>query len=64
LDSLSRNHEKLFADWKKCPIIRLSMSDFNYMQDGNIQHLANQIKYYVADIVYPLVSATQKVLNI
>ena len=48
LDSLSRGHEKLFADWKKCPVIRLSMSEFDYMQDGNIQHLANQIKSYVS----------------
>ncbi|MFZ0034890.1 MAG: 2-amino-4-hydroxy-6-hydroxymethyldihydropteridine diphosphokinase [Sedimentisphaerales bacterium] len=48
LDSLSCNHEKLFADWKKCPVIRLSMSEFDYMQDGNIQHLANQIKSYIA----------------
>jgi len=48
LDSLSRGHEKLFADWKKCPVIRLSMSEFDYMQDGNVQHLANQIKSYIA----------------
>jgi deoxyadenosine/deoxycytidine kinase len=48
LDSLSRGHEKLFADWKKCPVIRLSMSEFDYMQNGNIQHLANQIKSYIA----------------
>jgi deoxyguanosine kinase len=47
LDSLSRGHEKLFADWKKCPVIRLSMSEFDYMQDDNIQHFANQIKSYI-----------------
>jgi deoxyguanosine kinase len=48
LDSLSRGHEELFADWKKCPVIRLSMSEFDYMQDGNIQHLVNQIRSYIA----------------
>lgn len=48
LDSLSRGHEKLFADWKKCPVIRLSMAEFDFMQDDNIQHLANQIKSYIA----------------
>ncbi len=48
LDSLICGHEKLFADWKKCPVIRKRMSEFNYMQDSNIQHLANQIKFYVA----------------
>jgi deoxyguanosine kinase len=48
LDSLSRGHEKLFAEWKKCPVIRLSMSEFDYMQDENIRHLANQIRSYIA----------------
>jgi 2-amino-4-hydroxy-6-hydroxymethyldihydropteridine diphosphokinase len=48
LNSLSRGHEKLFADWKKCPVIRLPMSDFDYMQDKNIRHLANQIRSYIA----------------
>lgn len=48
LASLSRGHEELFAGWKKCPIIRLSMPEFDFMQDGNIQHLANQIRSYIA----------------
>jgi 2-amino-4-hydroxy-6-hydroxymethyldihydropteridine diphosphokinase len=48
LASLSRGHEKLFADWKKCPAIRLSRLKFDYMQDENIQHLANQIRSYIA----------------
>jgi 2-amino-4-hydroxy-6-hydroxymethyldihydropteridine diphosphokinase len=48
LDSLSRGHEKLFADWKKCPVIRLSRPEFDYMQDENIRHLANQIRSYIA----------------
>jgi deoxyguanosine kinase len=48
LDSLSKGHKKLFAYWKKSPVIHLSMSKFNYMQDGNIRHLANQIRSYIA----------------
>ncbi len=48
LDSLSRGHEELFADWKKCPVIRLSMSEFDYMKDENVRHLANQIRSYIA----------------
>ncbi|MFA5251432.1 MAG: 2-amino-4-hydroxy-6-hydroxymethyldihydropteridine diphosphokinase [Phycisphaerae bacterium] len=48
LDSLSRGHDELFADWKKCPVIRLSKSEFDYMRDDNIQHLANQIRSYIA----------------
>jgi 2-amino-4-hydroxy-6-hydroxymethyldihydropteridine diphosphokinase len=47
LDALSRGHEELFAGWKKCPVISLSLSEFDYMQDGNIWHLANQIRSYV-----------------
>jgi 2-amino-4-hydroxy-6-hydroxymethyldihydropteridine diphosphokinase len=48
LDSLSRGHEELFADWKKSPVIRLSRPEFDYMRDENIQCLANQIKSYIA----------------
>jgi 2-amino-4-hydroxy-6-hydroxymethyldihydropteridine diphosphokinase len=48
LDALGRGHEELFADWGKCPVIRLSMSEFDYMQEGNIRHLADQVKSYVA----------------
>ncbi len=48
LDSLSRGHEKLFADWKRSPVIRLSRLEFDYMQDENIRRLANQIRSYIA----------------
>ena len=48
LDSLSRSHEELFADWKRSPVIRLSRSEFDYMQDENIQRLTNQIRSYIA----------------
>jgi deoxyguanosine kinase len=48
LDSLDRGHERLFADWKKSPVIRLSMPGFDYMQDENVRHLANQIRSYIA----------------
>jgi 2-amino-4-hydroxy-6-hydroxymethyldihydropteridine diphosphokinase len=48
LEALSRGHDELFADWEKCPVMRLSESKFDYMQEENIRHLANQIKSYVA----------------
>jgi len=48
LEALSRDYERLFADWKTCPVIRKQMSKFDCTQDGNIDHLANQIKSYVA----------------
>ena len=46
LEELSAGYEQLFADWKTCPVIRISMSQFDCTQDGDLQHLANQIKYY------------------
>jgi len=48
LDSLIRGHEKLFADWGKCPVIRQQMPDFDSGKDADVEHLAEQIKSYVA----------------
>ena len=48
LETLSADYEQLFADWKLSPIIRISMSKLDYTKDGDIDHLANQIKCYVA----------------
>jgi 2-amino-4-hydroxy-6-hydroxymethyldihydropteridine diphosphokinase len=47
LEKLSADYERLFADWKLCPVIRLSMSEFDCTRNGDIEHLANQIKSYV-----------------
>ncbi len=48
LEDLDSDHEQLFAHWKTCPVIRISMSKLNYMEDANIDFLANQIRSYVA----------------
>ncbi len=48
LETLSRGHEKLFADWGKCPVIRQQMPDFDSGKDADVEHLAEQIKSYVA----------------
>ncbi len=48
LDSLSRSHEKLFEDWKKCPVIRVSTLRLDYTKDDDVDHLTNQIKHYIA----------------
>jgi len=48
LDSLSRDHEQLFTGWRTCPVIRISMSEFDCTRAGDIEHLANQIRCYVA----------------
>jgi deoxyguanosine kinase len=48
LEKLSADYEHLFADWKLCPIIRISMSNFDCTRNGDINHLKNQIESYVA----------------
>jgi 2-amino-4-hydroxy-6-hydroxymethyldihydropteridine diphosphokinase len=48
LETLDSDYEQLFADWKTCPVIRKQMSQFDCTQDSDIEHLANQVKYYVA----------------
>jgi 2-amino-4-hydroxy-6-hydroxymethyldihydropteridine diphosphokinase len=48
MEKLSADYERLFADWKLCPVIRISMSEFDCTRNGDIEHLANQVKSYVA----------------
>jgi 2-amino-4-hydroxy-6-hydroxymethyldihydropteridine diphosphokinase len=46
LEALDDGYKKLFADWKKCPIIRQQMLELNSSKDA--EFLAKQIKSYVA----------------
>ncbi len=48
LEKLGADYEQLFADWKLCPVIRISMSNFDCTRNGDINHLKNQITSYVA----------------
>jgi len=48
LESLDFNYRQLFKDWKTCPVIRKQVSKFDCTKDTNLQHLANEIKYYTA----------------
>ena len=48
LEALDCDYEMLFEDWKTCPVIRVSMSEFDCTNDGDLQDLANQIKCYIA----------------
>jgi deoxyadenosine/deoxycytidine kinase len=50
LNALAKGHERLFADWKTCPVIRLSGSNFDCTKPADVDLLANQIKYYVASL--------------
>jgi len=48
LEKLGADYERLFADWKLCPLIRISMSNFDCNRNGDIERLTNQIRSYVA----------------
>ena len=47
LEALSSDYEQLFTGWRACPVIRISMSEFDCTRDGDIEHLTNQIRSYV-----------------
>jgi deoxyguanosine kinase len=48
LESLDADYQKLFKDWKTCPVIRKQVSKFDCTKDSDLQHLANQVKCYIA----------------
>ena len=48
LGELNCDYEQLFADWKLCPVIRISMSEFDCNKNGDVSRLADEIKSYVA----------------
>ncbi|MHC4477272.1 MAG: 2-amino-4-hydroxy-6-hydroxymethyldihydropteridine diphosphokinase [Planctomycetota bacterium] len=48
LEELGLGYERLFADWKRCPVIRICTSDFDSRQSEDIRHLRNQVTSYVA----------------
>ncbi len=50
LDKLNADYEQLFDRWKICPVIRKLSSELDYTKDADIEHLANQIKYYVTGL--------------
>ncbi len=45
--TLESDYEQLFSDWKTCPVIRLSVSEFDCMKDSDVEYLAKQIKNYI-----------------
>jgi 2-amino-4-hydroxy-6-hydroxymethyldihydropteridine diphosphokinase len=47
LEKLNADYEQLFARWKLCPVIRISMSKFDCTRNGDIEHLTNQIRSYL-----------------
>lgn len=47
IESLSECYEELFAGWQRCPVIRVSVSDFDPRRLENIEQLANEINHYI-----------------
>lgn len=48
LKKLGRNYDELFKNWKKSPVIRMNMSEFEHNRNSNIQFLAKQADCYIA----------------
>ena len=49
LENLEAEYNQLFSNWKICPVIRIKTSELDYTKDDIIEHLAEQIKYYIAE---------------
>jgi 2-amino-4-hydroxy-6-hydroxymethyldihydropteridine diphosphokinase len=48
LEAFSSDYEELFDDWKGCPVIRLSVSEFDCTRQADVKRLAEQVVNYVA----------------
>lgn len=48
LQALDFDYQKLFSNWRTCPVIRVSASKLDYTKDTDVNHLTNQIRNYVA----------------
>ncbi len=48
LRDLGKDYDVLFADWKACPLLRISMSQFDCTNEDDVARLAGEIGSYVA----------------
>jgi 2-amino-4-hydroxy-6-hydroxymethyldihydropteridine diphosphokinase len=46
LEKLQEGYERLFADWKQCPVIRLPVGRFDCLKENDLEHLALQVQNY------------------
>jgi deoxyguanosine kinase len=58
LENLEAEYKQLFSNWKTCPVIRKKTSELDDTKDDNIDHLAEQIKYYTAG--HPVITSVAK----
>ncbi len=47
LRKLRQEYEKLFERWDKCPVIRISMAEFDCRDAGQVRKLAEEVKNYL-----------------
>ncbi len=59
LQQLDSDYNRLFADWKCSPVIRLSTSQLDYSDESCIEYIVNQIKCYVTGKQYSTCSYTK-----
>jgi len=48
LEGLAGDYERLFADWRACPVVRLPASRVGVDDEAALAHVALQVKAYVA----------------
>lgn len=53
LEMLMGDYERLFAEPKACPVIRLKTSDLDYGKSETVERIANQVRYYTATRAAP-----------
>jgi len=49
LDALREDYERLFEGWRSCPLIRLPASEIGISDEAALEHVALQVKAYVAE---------------
>jgi len=48
LENLAGDYDKLFADWRTSPVIRLGPDEFNGLDEADVKRLANEVRCYIA----------------
>jgi len=49
LEVLHEGYERLFEGWRRCPLIRLPASEIGVSDEAALEHVALQVKAYVAE---------------
>ncbi|MBN2138635.1 MAG: 2-amino-4-hydroxy-6-hydroxymethyldihydropteridine diphosphokinase [Sedimentisphaerales bacterium] len=46
IDALIDDYERLFGEWKACPVIRIHTSELDYSKPTTIERIASQVRHY------------------